>query len=560
MFRKVFALLVASVIVTACASQAPSATPTAIVAATEIPTPMPMEDTLNENIEAAWSAWIQSFKEATPHVFNWEDGDPFGFSWEPPTTQRKCDFYSTWDYLVPSPVKECTGWSLPRFGDMLSYGITVRIAPLKDWYAVPVIPTEGGELVRTDCWTLHEDNTTYLYQSRVEATVNGTSITFDMPSFGVIQYNGQEYRLPEDYCLTWEASIIALPKAAWFVTDIPTSIVDLQDTYGSFFNVKLVRFFPGDPSVLVEIEGKQYLITDRLKIEDDQGVFWPTAYNSVTLGAGRISVAKYWDGQPLGCFQYKGDLPRVTQWVDPTSQEGTYLSGVAEDVCSSTIITMTGGQGIVLNDGHVYKRDGGVIGPFEGYVHFEYDSYWLSDLPRDTTRDAYAVTLAKQIRQMPGDWPGKPEADDITEGPLGACWVLQHNWSYVSGLSPVTVEWTCGEPLYFTDRYVVSEMNSDPDVNWPWYVGISRVPMTTPIVLTAGSAYRIDFRSFVEFNDVCGEGGVAEVWINRVSRGEITSQTHCVKADEYLFVLPRSAYNEDTGEYRVEEALVFQTK
>lgn len=561
MNRYVYALLVASVIVTACAASTPSAyQPGTVIATTAIyvPTATPNpQDTLDETIEAAWPAWLKSFKEATPHVFNWENGDPFGFSWDPPTTQRKCDFYSTWDYLVPSPVKECTGWSLPNFGDMLTYGITVRVGPLKDWYAVPVIPTEGGELVGTNCWPIHEDNSTYLYQSRVEVTVNVTSITFDMPSFGVIQYNGQEYRLPEDYCLTWEASNLALPKAEWTVGNVPTVTIEtLLDTYGQSFDVEIIRHFRGDPSILVDIDGTQYLLRQDLLVQSQEALDWMGEYVPIMPGWGRVTVSKDLDTL-YGCFQYNVEAISGNISTDLRHLEGQYIHGQAEDVCFDTLVAVDGKN--YMLPGYVFDEKNYVYGAFEGYAHLEYNLY-VTSTPRDPQRDQYAITLAEQIRQMPGDWPGKPEADDVTEGPHEACWVLQHNWSYVSGLSPAIVEWTCGEPLFFTDRYVVSEMNSDPDVNWPWYVGISRVPMTTPIVLTAGSAYRIDFRSFVEFNDVCGEGGGAEIWINRVSRGEITSQTHCVKADEYLFVLPRSAYNENTGEYQIENSLVFQIK
>jgi hypothetical protein len=130
---------------------------------------------------------------------------------------------------------------------------------------------------------------------------------------------------------------------------------------------------------------------------------------------------------------------------------------------------------------------------------------------------------------------------------------LPGGWSYLPDISVAIIEWLCGEPLTFEQRFAITAW----DEMSPWSIGVSRVPMGTPIILTVGSTRRIDFRTFVEVGSTCEEGGI-HVWVNQVSQGEIKSTSFCVSKDEYLFILPASAYNPDTGAYWLpEDPLVF---
>jgi hypothetical protein len=575
--RLLFVLLVASVIVTACGSKASGEVPFSsiptepAVSIVVSPTVAPTENPLNQAIETAWPVWVEALKNATGHIFDWS-GDPLGFEWNYPTPEGKCQLYAAWDYLIPSPVESCTGGDKATlaakdvFGldDPYEFGVSLHAGLLKDWQSVQILPQDGPFAI-ADCGPVGGYTFPYIYLSRLELNIQGQSVEFDAPTFDLIGYGGQEYRLPEE-CLGWGTEDLILPRAEWF-TDAPVvTIEELNQQYGQFFKAAILRQFTGDPSVLIEVNGTQYLVEGNLYPQDSDGVMlWPfTSYDidSVPAGTGIIVISKRWGDEPYyGCFLYDRELPQISEWLDPHNLEGQYVRGVAEDVCFDVFVTLEDGRGVFLYGDHVFTATGDyAYGEFAGYVHIEFDSMRLTGTPRDPVKDTEAIRLAEEIRALPGDWYDKPDTDDPVDGPIEACWILESNWSYLPGLSAGTVEWLCGTRLSFWYRFAVT--NDAVVTLGPWLVFTARVPMAEPVVLTTGDVRRIDFRTFIEVGKTCNESDDLVVWVNQVSEGEVKSIRLCVARDEYLTVLPKTAINQETwwNDWIPEDPMVFRVR
>lgn len=348
-------------------------------------------------------------------------------------------------------------------------------------------------------------------------------------------------------------------------TDVPTTVAWLHQQYGQFFSATIVRQVLGDdPSLLLQIGGEQYVIKADVLVDDPQGgVFWPLDPGNaekVEPGSGLMIVTKNLSGSPYACFIYGAKVPQITTWVDPASLEGKYVRGNTQLACFDTIVTLGDGRGAYLYDGYVYGAGGTSEGSFEGWAHWEYRAINLTTQPRDSAKDALVVKYAEEMRALPGDWYEKPKADELIEGPITACYILENGWSHIPSLSAPTVEWLCGR-LSFDNRYVVTTQG-ERGVGYisDWIIGTARVAMTSNFkTLTTGDTYRVDFRTFIEvvrtYDGLCKEEQI-EVWVNQIAQGAVASRQFCVSPDEYLFVLPEAFYDFETDNYWIPEGVL----
>lgn len=348
-------------------------------------------------------------------------------------------------------------------------------------------------------------------------------------------------------------------------TDVPTTVAWLHQQYGQFFSATIVRQVLGDdPSLTFEVGGEQFLVNVDVLVNDPQGgVFWPLNPGNaekVEPGSGLMIVTKNLSGSPYACFIYGAKVPQVTTWVDPASLEGKYVRGNTQLACFDTIVTLDDGRGAYLYDGYVYGAGGTSEGSFEGWAHWEYRAINLTTQLRDPAKDALVVKYAEEMRALPGDWYGKPKADELIEGPISACYILENGWSHIPGLFAPTVEWLCGR-LSFDNRYVVtSQGEKGTGYISDWIIGTARVAMTSNVkTLTTGDTYRVDFRTFIEvvrtYDGQC-KGEEIEVWINQIAQGAVVSKQFCVSPDEYLFVLPEAFYDFKTDNYWIPEGVL----